>query len=99
MMRRVSSLSTLGEIDVLNACECEEVAGAVLGDRDHWTPRSPSGLFFTLGVNAYMDLAQAADANASYFGPARSSNLMLKQRFADVHVKLAQLLERELGLS
>ncbi len=98
MLRRVSSLSTLGEIDVLSAGECQEVADAVLGDREAWTPRSPSGLFFTLGVNAYMDLAHAADAHASYFGPARGANLLLKQRFAGVHAKLAQALEQELGL-
>jgi hypothetical protein len=98
MVRRVSSLSTLGEIDVLSAAECDEVAEAVLGERNHWTPRSPRGLFSTLGVNAYMDLAPAADADASYFGPARSSNLILEQRLADVLGKLAGALETELGL-
>ena len=98
MLRRVSSLSTLGEIDVLSAGECQEAAEAVLGARDAWTVRSQSGRFFTLGVNAYMDLAHAADANASYFGPARGANLMLKQRFAGVHARLAQALEQELGL-
>ena len=85
MVRKVSSLSTLGEIDVLSAAECDEVAEAVLSERDHWTARSPGGLFATLGVNAYMDLAPAADADASYFGPACGSNLMLKHRFAGVH--------------
>jgi len=40
-VRRVSSLSTLGEIDVLSAAECDEVAEAVLGERNHWTARSP----------------------------------------------------------
>jgi hypothetical protein len=98
MVRKVSSLSTLGEIDVLSAAECDEVAEAVLGERDRWTARSPSGLFATLGVNAYMDLAPAADADASYFGPARGSNLMLGQRFAGVHGQLAAALEAELGL-
>jgi hypothetical protein len=98
VLRRVSRLSALGEVDVLSAGECEEVADVVLGDRDHWTQRSPSGLFFTMGVNAYMDLAQAADANASYFGPARRANLLLEQRFAGVHGKLARILARELGL-
>lgn len=98
MLRRVSSLSTLGEIDVLSVGECNEVANAVLDLREDWTSRSPSGLFFTLGVNAYMDLAQATDSNASYFHPARSANLMLKQQFAGAHGKLAQALELELGL-
>jgi len=98
MLRRVSSLSNLGEIDVLSADECNEVADAVLDVRDDWTSRSPSGLFFTLGVNAYMDLARATDSNASYFDPARGTNLMLKQRLAGLHGKLAQVLEQELSL-
>jgi hypothetical protein len=97
-VRRVSSLSTLGEIDVLSAAECDEVAAAVLGERDRWTPRSPTGLFATLGVNAYMDLAPAADADASYFGPAHGTNLVLRQRFAGLHGQLARALETELGL-
>jgi hypothetical protein len=97
-VRRVSSLSTLGEIDVLSAAECDEVAEAVLGERDRWTPRSPTGLFATLGVNAYMDLAQAADVDTSYFGAAHGTNLILRQRFAGVHGQLARALEAELGL-
>jgi hypothetical protein len=98
MLRRVSSLDNLGEIDVLSVDECNEVADAVLDVREDWTARSPSGLFFTLGVNAYMDLAQVIDADASYFDPARRANLMLKRRFAGLHGKLAQVLEQELGL-
>ena len=66
--------------------------------REDWTVRSPSGLFFTLGVNAYMDLAQATDENASYFDPARRANLMLRRHFDGVHGKLAQVLKQELGL-
>ena len=97
-MRKVSSLSTLGEIDVLSPAECDEVAAAVLSERDRWTSRSPTGMFATLGVNAYMDLAPAADVDASYFGPVRGSNLVLKQRFAGVHGKLATALAAELGL-
>jgi hypothetical protein len=96
-MRRVSTHSTLGEIDVLSAAECDAVAEDVLSERGRWTPRSPTGLFATLGVNAYMDLASAADAEASYFGPARDSNRVL-QRFAGVHGQLARALEREIGL-
>ena len=97
-MRKVSSLSTLGEIDVLSPAECDEVATAVLGERDRWTSRSPTGMFATLGVNAYMDLAPAADVDASYFGPVRGSNLVLRQRFDSLHGKLAEALETELGL-
>jgi hypothetical protein len=97
-VRKVSSLSTLGEIDVLSPAECDEVAEAVLSERDRWTSRSPTGMFATLGVNAYMDLAPAADVDASYFGPVRGSNLVLRQRFDSLHGKLAEALETELGL-
>jgi len=97
-VRKVSSLSTLGEIDVLSPAECDEVAAAVLSERDRWTSRSPTGMFATLGVNAYMDLAPAADADAAYFGPARGSNLVLRQRFDGLHGKLAEAMETELGL-
>jgi hypothetical protein len=96
-MRRVSTLTGLGEIDVLSPAECDATAEAVLGQRGHWTTRSPSGLFATLGVNAYMDLAPGGDAEARYFGPARDSNRLLG-RFAGVHRQLAAALEREVGL-
>jgi hypothetical protein len=97
-MRRVSSLRTVGEIDVLSAAECATAADAVLAERDHWTPRSPTGLFATLGVNAYMDLHHAADEEASYFRPVRDANQLLRQRFAGLYGKLAGALEREIGL-
>lgn len=97
-MRRVSSLRALGEIDVLSADECDRVAEVVLDLRDRWIPRSPSGLFYTLGVNAYMDLAHAPDADMSYFTLARRSNRVLAERFAAVHAALAHALEREVGL-
>jgi hypothetical protein len=98
MLRRVSGLSSLGEVEVLSAEQCVAVTDAVLDAREDWTSRSPSGRFFTLGVNAYMDLAWAADADASYFNSARGANLLLKQRFAGVHRALAQVLEQALGL-
>lgn len=98
MLRRVSGLSSLGEVEVLSAEQCVAVSDAVLDAREDWTSRSPSGRFFTLGVNAYMDLAWAADAAASYFDAARGPNLLLKQRFAGVHRALAQVLEQALGL-
>ena len=83
---------------MLSVDECDEVAAAVLDLREDWTSRSGSGTFFTLGVNAYMDLAHAADPTASYFEPARSANVMLRRRFAGLHERLAQVLGRELGL-
>lgn len=96
-MRRISSHRSIGEIDVLSINECTELAELVLKSRDEWTSRSPKGMFFTLGINAYMDLAQSADAQASYFGPARRANKMLRHRFAGLYDKLAQVLRLELG--
>jgi hypothetical protein len=98
MLRRISGLRNLGEIDVLSVDECRQVADAVLDLREDWIVRSPGGQFFTLGVNAYMDLAQAVDADAAYFGPARSANQMLKQQFAGVHDTLAKVMEQALSL-
>jgi hypothetical protein len=97
-MRRISDLHTLGEVDVLGAAECEEVAGTVLELRDQWVSRSLSGSFATLGVNAYMDLASSADPDASYFGQARRANAVLEDCFAHVHTTLAGILQDELGL-
>ncbi len=98
MLRRVSSLSSLGETDVLSLDECNEVSGTVLDLRQDWTVRSATGLFCTLGVNAYMDLAHATDSNASYFEPARRTNEVLEQHFADSYARLLQVLEQQLGL-
>ncbi len=98
MLRRVSSVSSLGEVDVLSVGECEEVADTVLGLRKDWIVRSPSAMFFTLGVNAYMDLAHSTDPNASYFDPARRANVVLEQHFAGTHERLLHVLEQELGL-
>lgn len=97
-MRRVSSLSTLGEIDVLSVDECHEVANRVLDLRDDWTARSPSGLFATLGVNAYMDLAHSADPDGSYFHPAHRTNALLRRHFADVHSRFLRVLGEEVGM-
>ena len=94
----VAERRILARLRHVSVDECNEVADTVLNLREDWTLRSPSGLLFTLGVNAYMDLAQATDANASYFDAARRANLMLKRRFAGVHGKLAQVLKQELGL-
>lgn len=98
MLRRVTSLSTLGVTDLLTVDECNNVANSVLELREDWTVRSPSGMFFTLGVNAYMDLAHAEDSEASYFGPARRTNEMLREHFAGVYERLLQVLEGELAL-
>jgi hypothetical protein len=98
LLRRVSRLNSFGETDVLSARECSEVAGTVLDLRESWTSRSPSGLFFTLGVNSYMDLAHAAHPNVSYFEPARRCNAVLKQHFSSTYGRLRQVLEGDLGL-
>jgi hypothetical protein len=98
MLRRVSSLSTLGEIDVLSVEECEDLTDAVLDLRDEWTGRSPTAQFFTLGVNAYMDLAHSTDSEAEYYALAQRANLLLKHRFVGLHGNLAEVLSHALGV-
>jgi hypothetical protein len=98
MRRAVATLNSLGVIEVLTAAECDRVAALVLDSRADWTARSPSGLFSTLGVNAYMDLAPTDDPDGSYFTPARASNTLLQERFRELHQALARALEAEIGL-
>lgn len=98
MLGRVAGVDTLGELDVLPAEECDRVADRVLDLREVWTTRSPSGNFCTLGVNAYMDLAQARDVNGSYYRPAREVNSLLRARFPDVHGALSTALTQALGM-
>jgi hypothetical protein len=88
----------MAELDLFTADECDRIAETVLGLRDLWTVRSPNAAFFTLGVNAYMDLAPAADPDGSYYRPAGSANPLLTDRFADVHRRLAAGLGEALGL-
>lgn len=98
MLRPVADFRDLAEVDVLSAAECDDVATRVLGLRNAWRVRSPSGRFFTLGVNAYMDLAPSADVQASYFDAGRETNPMLSAHFAPVHERLQDVLEGALGL-
>ncbi len=98
MFSRVAGIGTLGELDVLTATECDRTADTVLGLRDHWAVRSPHQTFFTLGVNAYMDLAQASEPVTSYDQPARSANRLLTESFAEVYRALAGALQDAMGL-
>lgn len=98
MRRRLVELSSLGEIDVLTEQECAVTASAVMDAREQWVSRSGSGHFATFGINAYMDLAPSTDTDASYFGAARRSNAELTKRFADLHVRLADVLGCALDL-
>ncbi len=98
MLRRVTDLDTLAALELLGAEECDQVADTVLDLRDAWRTRSPNGAFFTLGVNAYMDLAQAPDPEASYHLCARQSNVVLQERFAGLLKTLSAGLEGALRM-
>jgi hypothetical protein len=98
MLRRVGSLTSLAETDLLTADECDEVANSVLDLRDCWRVRSPGGRFFTLGVNAYMDLAHAADWESSYFAPVQSANEILRSNFDGLYDRLLKVLGDDVGL-
>lgn len=97
-LRRVAGLSTLAELNVLSAAECDDLADAVLDLRGDWIERGPTGRFCTLGVNAYMDLARAADTEQEYHAPARRANRLLAERFAALHATLADALSGALGM-
>jgi hypothetical protein len=98
MLRRVAELDSLGELALLEPAECGRVADAVLELRDSWTARSPKAAFFTLGANAYMDLAGAADPHSAYHLPAARANAVLRRHFADVYQVLAAALREAVGM-
>ena len=98
VLRRVAELDSLGELAVLEPSDCDRVAEAVLELRDSWTVRSPKGAFFTLGSNAYMDLARAADPRTAYHRPAARANVLLTRRFSDVYDVLAAALGGAVGM-
>jgi hypothetical protein len=98
MFRRVAELDSLGELALLEPAECARVADAVLELRDSWRARSPKGAFFTLGSNAYMDLARATDPRSAYHRPAARANTVLTRHFADVYQVLAAAVHRATGI-
>jgi len=98
VLRRVPEVDSLGELAILEPTECDRVADAVLGLRDSWTARSPKAAFFTLGRNAYMDLARASDPRAAYHRRAARTNAVLTRHFSDVYQVLAAALHEAVGV-
>ncbi|WP_034802501.1 hypothetical protein [Intrasporangium oryzae] len=74
------------------------MAQEVIALRPMWTTRSPRSSFFTLGVNAYMDLAPSADARATYYDKVAASNALLDRRFGGLYLTLARRLGHALGM-
>jgi hypothetical protein len=83
VFQKVDEVAGLGRLDVFTAADCVPIAAAVHELHDRWIVRS-SGAFFTLGVNAYMDLASSADSHATYDNPAKIYNEILLDRFGGV---------------
>jgi len=88
----------VAELDVLEAAEAEDVAAKVLDLRAEWRRRSPRFDFYTLGGNAYMDLAGATDPQGGYFAPLRDVNRVLDKHFEGLYERMATRLSDALGL-
>lgn len=99
MLSRVADVGSLGELEILDQAECDRVAQEVIALRPAWTSRSRRSTFFTLGVNAYMDLASSPDARASYYGKVAASNDLLDRRFGDLYAALAERLGEALRMT
>jgi hypothetical protein len=82
-------------ISLFSDDELLDIENRILKLRDIWIRRSERG-FFTLGINCYMDLANSKDANASYFDRAENNNEMLSGHFADVYIRLGEVLNESL---
>ncbi len=98
MLYQVAGVPGVAELDVLETAESEEVAADVHRLAAAWRKRSPRFDFYTLGGNAYMDLAGAADAQASYYQPLREANAFLDEHFDWLYERLASRLGEALGL-
>jgi hypothetical protein len=99
VLRQVAGVRGLAELDVLDPAEAEQVASEVRGLRARWRKRSPRFDFYTLGGNAYMDLAGATDTQSSYYAPAQEANTLLEQHFHACYKRLAERLGAALGLA
>lgn len=98
MLSRVADVGSLGELEILDQAECDRVAQEVIALRPAWTTRSPRSSFYTLGLNAYMDLAPSTDARASYYDKVSASNELLDRRFGGLYLALAARLRDALGM-
>jgi hypothetical protein len=98
MLRRISGLTGVAELDVVDAAGADGIAERVCAARKDWRRRSLRAEFYTLGGNSYMDLAGSGDGDATYFHPARDGNNRLRHRFPDVYDRLAERFELALSL-
>ena len=98
MLCQVAGVPGVAELDVLDAAESAEVAADVRRLEAAWHKRSPRFDFYTLGGNAYMDLAGAADPQVSYYRPLREANAFLDEHFEWLYERLASRLGEALGL-
>lgn len=98
MLNRIDGVEGMASLEVLDGATCARIAERVLDARGEWRARGPHHTFFTLGVNAYMDLAPSSDAPSTYDVPAANANKLLHERFADVYDALAAALRGGLGM-
>ncbi|WP_258723642.1 hypothetical protein [Cellulomonas sp. NS3] len=97
MLRRVAGVDGVAELDVLDRPEAQEIADRVQALRTAWCRRSPRVEFYTLGGNAYMDLAGSSEA--TYVASARRGNAVLDEHFHALYERLADRLGTALGLT
>ena len=87
----------LPEVKLLSGAECRDIARRLDRAKAVWQPRGSRRGFFTLGVNAYMDLAPSADPESTYFRPLACSNRILSERFGDLLQRLLLAVSETLG--
>lgn len=98
MLTRIDAVPGMATLEVLDATACADVADRVREQRSRWCSRASRSTFFTLGVNASMDLAASSDPLSTYDAPAMTTNDVLRSEFADVYDGLASTLAAALGM-
>jgi hypothetical protein len=86
MVTTGSTPGILAETDIVTPEEARQVCDAVRAERAHWTRRSPSYPFFTLGAACYLDGPRVGFA--AYQQEARRLNPLLRSRFGWLHDRL-----------
>lgn len=82
-------------VSLFSDAELRDIEYRVLQLRDSWVRRSEHG-FFTLGLACYLDLAGAKDRKSSYYDRVEESNGILGDGFADVYLRLREVLDDSL---
>lgn len=93
---RLSLVTGVEHIPLLDGSECERVARQVMALREHWRMPALGLPFYTLGAASYLDSGEGAK-RARYYEKAASLNPILEREFKWLYDRLLKALGERLG--